>query len=306
MLPGEGFVTTEDGIRLFFQKLGSGPNAIVVPNAIHMFDSFKSLADDRTLIFFDLRNRGHSDSVSDSSKLVRGIHHDVEDLEAVRRYFGINKVNLIGHSYLGLIVILYALKYPAHVNRVVQIGSIQPNTSTQYPAHLTGADATLAEFPGKLTQLQQELQSQDPGDVGRKFWALLRVLMVANSADADKIRWTPFDCPNELKFMPHWTRNLLPSIQGLDLAPQELANVHAPVLVIHGTRDRQSPYGGGREWALMLPNARLLTVENAAHVPWIEAPDLVFNAIKTFLEGRWPEAAEEVGSLDHPLGPFRK
>src|SRR5437667_10930358 len=39
-------------------------------------------------------------------------------------------------------------------------------------------------------------------------------------------------------------------------------------LTVHGTKDRSSPYGGGREWALMLPNARLLTIENVAHAPW--------------------------------------
>ena len=72
----------------------------------------------------------------------------------------------------------------------------------------------------------------------------------------------------------------------------------SPVLTIHGKKDRQGPYGRGREWALMLPNARLITVENAAHVPWIEAPEMVFGAIETFLDGKWPEAAEEVKSLD--------
>jgi pimeloyl-ACP methyl ester carboxylesterase len=41
----------------------------------------------------------------------------------------------------------------------------------------------------------------------------------------------------------------------------------------------------------LLPNARLPTVENAAHVPWIEAPGRVFGAIRTFLDGAWPEGA---------------
>jgi pimeloyl-ACP methyl ester carboxylesterase len=151
MLPSQGYVTTGDGVRLFFQKLGNGPNVAIIPNAVHMFDSFKHLADHRTVIFFDLRNRGNSDSVSDQSKLdqsklTRGIHHDVDDLDAVRRHFGIEKVDVIGHSYVGLTVILYALKYPAHVGRLVQIGPAQPNAGIQYPLHLTGADATLTAF----------------------------------------------------------------------------------------------------------------------------------------------------------------
>ena len=298
MLPSEGYVTTEDGVRLFFQKFGDSPHAVIIPNAVHMLDSFKHLAGNRTIIFFDLRNRGNSDSVSDQSKLARGTHQDVDDLEAIRQHFGISEADVIGHSYVGLMVILYAIKYPAHIRRLVQIGAQQPDASTQYPVHLTGADATLTAFLGKLGQLRNESQSQDPKEASRKFWAVLRELMVANPNDADKIHWTPFDYPNEVSFLKHWTENILPSIQGLHLAAEEVSKIKAPALVIHGTRDRQSPYGAGREWALILPNARLLTVENAAHVPWIEAPEKVFGAIETFLDGAWPEGAEEVKSLD--------
>ena len=305
MLPCEGYVTTEDGVRLFFQKLGNGPHAVIIPNAIHMFDSFKHLADKRTVIFFDLRNRGASDSVTDRAKLARGIHQDVDDVETIRRHFAVDQAELIGHSYVGLMVILYALKYPAHVRRLVQIGPAQPRAGTLYPAHLTGADATLAAFLGNLGKLQSEKPPEDPQEACRKFWALVRTLMVANPVDADNIQWTPCDSPNEVGFMKHWTENILPSINSLRLTPEDLSRVTAPVLTIHGTRDRQSPYGAGREWALMLPNARLVTVENAAHVPWIEAPETVFGSIESFLDGAWPDVAEEVKSLD-PVFPKKR
>lgn len=299
MPPDEGYATTEDGVRLFYRKLGNGPSTVIIPNAIHMFDSFQHLAGNRTVIFFDLRNRGRSDSVGDSARLTGGIHHDVDDLEAVRRHFGIDRVNAIGHSYVGLTVILYALKYPDHAGRLVQIGPVQPNARTQYPAHLTGADRTLAEFMGKLAELQKEEQS--PQESCRKFWELIRVLYVANAVDAGKIHWTPCDYPNEyLHFMKHWMGNILPSIQALDLRPEQLSKVKAQVLTIHGRRDRQAPYGGGREWAAVLPDARLVTVEEAAHVPWIEAPEKVFGAIETFLDGAWPDAAEVVEVITEP------
>ena len=62
-------------------------------------------------------------------------------------------------------------------------------------------------------------------------------------------------------------------------------------------RDRSAPYGGGREWAMMLPDARLVSIENAGHAPWVENPELVFGWIRTFLDGEWPEAAEKVTSI---------
>jgi proline iminopeptidase len=261
-----------------------------------MADDFDCLCEDRTLIVYDLRNRGWSDQVSDLSKLAAGTHNDVNDLETVRRHFGISRVDVIGHSYLGLMVILYAMKHPEFVNRVVQIGPMQPHAGRQYPAHLMCADATLTEVFSKLGELQQERGSTDPVEFCKKFWDILRVIYVSNPADAGRINWGRCELANERNFMKYWSESILPSMKELDF--NELSNAQAPVLTIHGMKDRSAPYGGGREWAMMLPNARLLSVENAGHAPWVEAEELVFGAIEQFLGGTWPEGARKVMSMD--------
>ncbi len=122
----EGYAATDDGVRLYFRSIGDGARSVVFPNGIYLADDFERLADGRRLIFYDVRNRGKSDAISDGSKLQRGIHNDVDDLDAVRRHFGIVKLDVIGHSYMGVMVALYAMKYPEHTNRVVQIGPAEP------------------------------------------------------------------------------------------------------------------------------------------------------------------------------------
>jgi proline iminopeptidase len=293
-----GQLTTADGVRLFFQTLGNSPQTLVIPNGMYMLDDFQRLANHHTLIFYDLRNRGRSDAVSDSAKLKRGILNDVKDLEAVRGHFGIAKLKLIGHSYVGMAVVLYAMQYPGHVDRVVQIGPAQPDQGKQYPAHLTNTDETLREVFAQLGELQKKRGTEGPVEFCRKFWSVLRAIYVANPADASKIDWGRCDLPNELNSMKYWTESIFPSMQNLHLTADELAKADMPVLTIHGKKDRSAPYGGGREWALLLPNARLLTVDNAAHAPWIEAPELVLGAMHTFLNGSWPDAAEKVASLE--------
>ena len=134
MATSEGYLTTQDGVRLFFQKMGIGPRTVVIPNAAYMFEDFKYLADDRTVIFYDLRNRGRSESVTDASKLKGGVHLDVEDLETIRRHFGIRPVDVIGHSYLGMVVALYAMKY-RHTCR----GSSPPKKSSVQSRHFSTA-----------------------------------------------------------------------------------------------------------------------------------------------------------------------
>jgi proline iminopeptidase len=283
MLPAEGYITTDDGLRLWFQTAGSGPQVVVLPNGFHLLDDFRCLAPGRTLVFYDVRNRGRSDTVTDPAKLERGIHNDVDDLDAVRRHFGLDRLNLIGHSYMGLMVVLYAMKYPAHVDRIVQIGAMGPHYGKSYSADLTNTDSTLRDVFAKLADLQKERASHDPEEFCRKFWSIVRVIYVTDPKDADRIRWDRCDHPNERSFMPYWTGAILPSIQSLSLTAEDFAKVEAPVLTVHGTKDRSAPYGGGRDWASLLRNARLLSLEGAGHAPWIEEGPAVFVGIETIL-----------------------
>jgi hypothetical protein len=46
---------------------------------------------------------------------------------------------------MGLMVILYAMKHLDRVNRVVQVGPMEPSHGKPYPAHLTANDDTLRE-----------------------------------------------------------------------------------------------------------------------------------------------------------------
>jgi len=298
MTAHESFVTTADGVRLFVQTVGGGDQLVVIPNGYYLFDALARFAGDRTVAFVDPRNRGRSDRVDDASKLERGILHDVDDFDAVRRHFGRERIDLVGHSYMGVAVALYAMMHPDRAGRVIQIGAMAPDPSKAYPAHLTNADATLGAVLAKLGALQQERPTMDPHVFCRKFWTVLRELYVLDAADADRLGWEPCHLPNEGRFMRQLNDHVLPSIQRLTLTDSDFAKAAAPVLAIHGRKDRSSSYGGGREWVMRLPNARLVTVDNAAHVPWIEDPDKVFGAIATFLGGAWPAAAERVESLD--------
>ena len=135
----------------------------------------------------------------------------------------------------------------------------------------------------------------DPEERCRRFWAELSPLFVVDPAEAPRVAgWGRCELPNERGAFAYLSRYVFPSMQSLAVDAGTVSTVRAPVLTVHGRRDRSAPYGGACDWAGMLPDARLLTVEDAGHAPWIEAPDLVFDAIETFLGGRWPEAATRV------------
>ncbi|HKY03894.1 MAG TPA: alpha/beta hydrolase [Blastocatellia bacterium] len=299
----EGYVTTDDGTRLFYQKTGNGPQKVIIPGRLFLFDDFRQLARGRTLIFYDMRGRGRSDAIPDNQKGQKiSIHHDVKDVERVRQHFRIERFSLIGYSYLGLMTVMYAMEHPQRVERIIQMGPVPLKFGTEYPKHLTAGDeesvlnATELE---KLRKLQREgYHNTHPKEYCEQEWLVTRFRLVGNPANVEKLGKSQCDMPNEwpVNLAKHFEHSFV-SVQRLDIPKEKVAKVLVPVLTIHGTKDRNAVYGAGREWALLLPDARLLTISGAAHAVYVDAPEIVFPAIEKFLNGRWPENAERVTAM---------
>ena len=294
-----GYVTTDDGVRLFYRRIGLGPQIVIVPLGFMLFRDFQILARGRTMIFYDMRDRGKSDEVREFAKIT--IQKDVDDLEAVRRHFHADQVSLIGESYLGMMVILYTTQHPERVQRVVQIGPVSRRFGAKYPPEFTASDSNKVPDPAALKRLD-ELErngyaAAHPKEYCEQDWKVERTGLVGNPANAAKAGDGYCEFPNE------WPTHLdthfeasIASIRQLDIRDADLARVTMPVLTIHGTKDRNAPFGGGREWAATLSDARLVSVPGAAHFPWLDNPELVFSSIDAFLRGEWPSTAEKLTS----------
>lgn len=297
----EGYVPIQDGLRLYYRKVGSGKRIVIAPLRLFLFDDFKQLGDEFTVISFDTRNRGFSSPVQDNSKLT--INDDIEDIERVRQHFRVQKFSLVGYSYMGMGAVLYAMKYPQHVERLIQLGPVPLRYGTEYPASLTANDQKPPVEPAKMAELEElrkgGFDKASPKEFCQKHWQAIRFMLVGNPANVEKLGHGVCEMPNE------WPVNLarhfqyhFASVQRLAISKAEVAKLKIPVLTIHGNKDRNAPYGAGREWAMSLPNARLLTIDGGAHQSFAEFPEIVFPAIRAFLKGDWPAKAETVKSLE--------
>lgn len=296
----EGFVTTADGARLHYRKAGNGPRTVIVPLGWVLFDDFMQFSDIATMIFYDLRNRGRSSAVADVSTLT--VQQDVRDLETVRRHFNVEKFSAIGYSYLGLVVAMYALDHPQRVERIVQMGPVG-FAGTTYPAHLRHTDADIGAPAEEVNKFKEMMKAGAKSSAPREFceqqWKVMSYYQVGTAEGVKRAGPSHCDLENEwpVNFQRHVER-LWPTVHAVRLTRDDLQRLQQPVLTIHGTKDRNAPYGAGREWAMTLPNGRLLTVEGAAHASWADAPDVVFNAVRVFLNGEWPRNVERVTKLD--------
>ncbi len=279
----ESFVTMPDGIRLFVRIVdppGHQPDrpTLLIPNGIIYLDDLAPLARTHRLVAYDLRNRG----ASDPAPAARGVPDDLDDLERLRAALGISRCATLGHSYVGLVVALDAMRHPGAIERVVMIGAPPPDAAATYPPELAYSDGVLPAAFAELGRLQQQHAGGDPEALFRAAWDALRPIYVADPANASKIRWERAGLANERAFLGYWTQTVQPSIQALRLGPADLAALAAPVLVVHGRKDRSAPFGAALDWVARLPAARLLEVREAAHAPWLEDP-AVLGAIAAFL-----------------------
>jgi pimeloyl-ACP methyl ester carboxylesterase len=282
----EGFVDVPGGAKLYYRKVGQGPVTIIAPLDFVLHDDLTQFADIATVITYDLRGRGKSSKLEDVS--TRSLEQDVQDLEAVRAQMKVEKFVPLGYSYLGKVVVMYAAAHPDRVRRVIQIGPVG-NVPKEVSGTLDLKDLGVPEADAKrYAELRAAgAMEKSPREFCEAQWNVLRFNYVANPKHVSRLSGS--GCAFENEWPVNFNRGmavLWPAQK--PMSAEELKRVTMPVLTIHGTKDRNAPYDGGREWVQQLPDARLMTVENAAHAAWADDPVTVFGAIRHFLRGEWP------------------
>src|ERR1700730_4619996 len=118
-----------DGVKIWYQETGRGTPVIVIHGGPGM--DHQSLARDLTppekhhrVIAQDHRGGGRSTLPPDTALLT--IDHHVDDLEALRKHLGLEKVTLIAHSFGPAIAAQYAMRYPERVERMIFLSPIPP------------------------------------------------------------------------------------------------------------------------------------------------------------------------------------
>jgi proline iminopeptidase len=290
----EGFAYIRSGLHLYYRILGEGEETLVVPNANWLGDLLQPLAEGRRLILYDPRSRGRSSVISDPRRL--GLEQDVRDLESIRRYFGLEKLSLLGSSYHAAITALHAIENPGRVERMLLVCPITPRQPGEW-AQETPAAEVLIYPPGvpRLDEMRQEgIDRTDPVAYCRAWFTYF--LLPALMGEPEAAARFPLDdvsvFPNE--WPPHtmslYFDHIVPKMKSWDFRSQ-LGTLQFPLLVIQGTDD-VVPIEASREWAAHSGNARFLRIEGAGHYPYLEKPDEFFPAALSFLRGEWPQQAE--------------
>ena len=126
----EGFVDA-NGVLIYYTTVGHGAPLVIVhggPGASHDYflPYLLPLARSNKLVFMDERGSGRSEKLEDASQYT--VENMVEDVESVRQALGLGKINLLGHSYGGVLAQAYALKYQKNLAHLI-LGSTFQSTA---------------------------------------------------------------------------------------------------------------------------------------------------------------------------------
>jgi proline iminopeptidase len=300
----EGFITTPDGVRLFYKVVGSGSDVLV---AVHggpgnslnsILPDLEPLAKNRRVIYYDQRGNGRSDLIKDRERL--SISKHIADLETVRLHFKLDKMTLLGNSWGGLLVSAYAAAHPDRVQRMILHSPAPPTKAFLIEDAEEIQSRVEQRFNSDqvrrfriVSNPQTWVKAEDPRAVCREFFQLLLPLYMSKPETGSRFKGDVCSGSEEaVRNQQVVNMHIWHSLGEFNLLPS-LGVVKAPVLVIHGAAD-PIPVEASEAWASAMPNARLLILKDAGHIPQIEQPEIFFKAIETFLKGEFVPEAKKV------------
>jgi len=230
--------------------------------------SFDELSKSRQIVMFDQRGTSNSGPATATPRLAQW----ADDVEAVRRDLGVSELNLLGHSFGGIVAMAYADTYRDRVKSMVFANS----TATS----IKETDNILADvFPDRIEQWQQTRRALTP-----RFKA--RDIAVFTSMEfVDLARGDAF-----MEAIEDYNYNIeVNNALRLDMAELDytvsVSGYDFPVLVIHGRYDPVITPATAWKLHQLIPGSEITILSATGHLPFAERPAVFVERIQRFLAG---------------------
>src|SRR5882724_9794119 len=283
-LPAESGFVERDGVGLFYEVYGDGPETMVFvpPWSIVHSRIYKAqlpyFSERYRCITYDARGNGKSDRPESVSAY--SLDNLVADALAVMDATGVKHAIVVGLSLGGYVASVLAAHHPDRVRAAILIGTVA-TVGPGYPylarEHFR---ATRERFEG-WDKYNRQYWLQNYPDFAEHFIRQMYPEPHSTKQIEDGIAWA-CDTTGEVLIKTVEVRFIPP---GLDVDEAMYRKINCPVLVIHGDDDRLHPHARGKAVA-ELTGAEFVTIAGGGHNPLGRSPAKCNALIRDFLDRR--------------------
>lgn len=280
------------GAQLYFREVGNARPLVILHggpdfNHSYLLPDLDRLACAFRLIYYDQRGRGKSSPGVAPDAVT--IESEVDDLDRLRQFFGLDAIAVLGHSWGGLLALEYATRHPDQVSHLILLNAAPAShadllrfreqrqaaeasslakmrTIADRPEYVDGDIETDAEYYrvhfSKALRRRDHLES-----------VIRRLRTHFKPEDVVKARAIEDRLYAQTWLSPEY--DLLARFRKLSL----------PTLIIHGDYDFV-PLECARNVAEAGSGSRLIVLSDCGHFAYLERPTEVLNAIVDFLPQR--------------------
>jgi pimeloyl-ACP methyl ester carboxylesterase len=276
-----------DGRRVHYVQAGQGDPVVLIHgwngSTFSMRYAIPELAQRHRVIAIDLLGYGFSERPQDGDYSVAGLGTLVA---RVMDALGIERAAVLGHSMGGAIAMWFAIHYPERVERLMLVDSA--TVSEMFRARNVGvAWRPVAPLFAPLFLNRSVIQRALRGAVHDR--AVLTPEMVDGHL-------------RPLRVKGHLRAQLKQLIDRRRDVPFDPASIRAPTLILWGEHDRVIKLSTGEQLARTIPNARLVVIRSAGHLPMEEQPELCNRELLAFLEEPLAHAPAAAARTLEPAG----
>ncbi len=290
----------EPGIELAHFAEGNGRNVLIIHGGPGMpfsqpLNGLSSLTGEYRFHYYAQRGCGESTRPIDrfeSSNVYEnmqtldqtlGLGAQIADIERIRQILGEEKLILIGHSWGGFLASLYAAEFPDQVEALILVAPANMLVMPQPEADSDLFASVRANLPAN---------QQDEFDAFMEDYMDFNSLYEKSEDDlvALNIKFGEYYGDAVSTSLPEQSRSggwmvwaqYVSIGQRHDYRPV-LAQVNAPVLVIHGADDLQSE-AASHIYVEAFPNAEFVVIRDASHFPFEQQPEQFAQVVSEFLD----------------------
>ena len=275
------------GYRLYYKSFGNPSSEETVlclhggPGSSHVYIlPLKDLADHGfRVIFFDQLGCGKSEFPKNLS--LYSIERGIEEVESIRKSLGLGSINLLGHSFGGLLAIAYALKYQRNLKSLITTGGF-----ASVPLLMEETEKLRNRLPSKiratLSKYEESGDYQNP-EYLKAVMTFYRRHLCRLATWPDELLYD-IDHTNQLIYSTMSGPNDLICTGGIKYwdRTQDLKGIRVPTLVTGGKYDESSPVVA-KSIHDGIKGSELVIFEKSSHLPMWEERSRYIEVLAKFL-----------------------